>query len=231
VAQSHKMQAVGTLTSGIAHELNNPLNNITLTSHMMLEEFETLDAEEQREMIHDLIEESERAEAIVRNLLDFSRESGTELQPLDLTELVSDTIRLASNEIKVSGVKVNLKETEGLPRIHGDKQQLRQVFLNLLLNAVAASEKGSKVDIIVVPADEPGELAVKVIDFGTGIKDSIKDRIFDPFFTTKETGVGTGLGLSVSQGIVAKHGGRIRVSSREGEGSVFTVILPVTTMD
>ncbi len=231
VAQSHKMQAVGTLTSGIAHELNNPLNNITLTSHMMLEEFETLGAEEQREMIHDLIEESERAEAIVRNLLDFSRESGTQLQPLELTELVSDTVKLASNEIKVSGVKVALKETGGLPRIHGDKQQLRQVFLNLLLNAIAASEKGDKVEILIVPADEPGELAVKVIDFGSGIKDGIKDRIFDPFFTTKETGVGTGLGLSVSQGIVAKHGGRIRVSSREGEGSVFTVILPVTTID
>jgi two-component system NtrC family sensor kinase len=231
VVQSHKMQAVGTLTSGIAHELNNPLNNITLTSHMMLEDYEQLGDDELKEMVCDLMEESERAEYIVRNLLDFSRESGTQLQPLDLARLVDDTIKLASNEIKVSGVKVELKEAGSLPRIHGDKQQLRQVFLNLLLNAIAASEKGDRVDILVVPADEPGALAVKVIDFGTGIKDSIKDRIFDPFFTTKETGVGTGLGLSVSQGIVAKHGGRISVASREGEGATFTVILPVTTID
>ncbi len=231
VVQSHKMQAVGTLTSGIAHELNNPLNNLTLTSHMMLEEYGDLSDDERKEMIRDMIEESKRAEYIVRNLLDFSRESGTQLQPLDLAELISDTVKLASNEIKISGVKVELKETGSLPRIHGDKQQLRQVFLNLLLNAVAASDKGGRVDILVVPADEPGKLAVKVIDFGTGIEDSIMDRIFDPFFTTKETGVGTGLGLSVSQGIIAKHGGRISVTSRKGEGSTFTVILPVTTID
>lgn len=231
VVQSHKMQAIGTLTSGIAHELNNPLNNITLTSHMMVEEYEQLDDKERKEMIHDLIEESERAEYIVRNLLDFARESGTQLQPLDLAQLLDDTIKLATNEIKVSGVKVELKVTGSPPRIHGDKQQLRQVFLNLLLNAIAASEKRGKVELLLVPADEPEKLAVKVIDFGTGIKDSIKDRIFDPFFTTKETGVGTGLGLSVSQGIIAKHGGRISVVSREGQGSTFTVILPVTTID
>jgi two-component system NtrC family sensor kinase len=231
LVQSHKMQAVGTLTSGIAHELNNPLNNITLTSHMMLEEYVQLSDDELKDMIVDLIEESERAESIVRNLLDFSRESGTQLTPLDLTQLVKDTIRLATNEIKVSGVKLEYKDTGNLPRIHGDKQQLRQVFLNLLLNAIAASERGGRVEILVVPADEPGEIAVKVVDFGTGIKDRIKDRIFDPFFTTKETGAGTGLGLSVSQGIVAKHGGRISVSSREGQGSTFTVILPVTTID
>jgi two-component system NtrC family sensor kinase len=230
LVQSHKMQAVGTLTAGIAHELNNPLNNITLTTYSMLEEYDGLCDDERKEMVHDLIEESERAQAIVRNLLDFARESGTQLEPLDLRQLVKTTIKLAANEIKVSGVTVEYKDTGSLPRIHGDKQQLRQVFLNLILNALAASSKGDRLEILVLPADEPGEVAVKVVDFGTGIPESIQHRIFDPFFTTKEKDKGTGLGLSVSQGIIAKHGGRIRVSSQEGRGSTFTVILPVTTI-
>jgi signal transduction histidine kinase len=229
--QSHKMQAVGTLTAGVAHELNNPLNNITLTVHMLKEELVPKDDEDITEMIDDLIDEAARAQAIVRNLLDFARESGTTLEPLNLSELVRGTIKLAGNAIKGAGVRITFKETGSLPRIHGDRQQLRQVFLNLILNAIAASPKGGRIEILVLPADEPGEVAVKVVDSGSGIPDTILHRIFDPFFTTKDRQKGTGLGLSVSQGIVAKHGGRIRVSSREKEGSTFTVILPVTTID
>jgi two-component system, NtrC family, sensor kinase len=229
--QSHKMQAVGTLTAGVAHELNNPLNNITLTAHMLLEEYGPGGDENMREMIGDLIAESDRAKAIVRNLLDFARESGTQLEPLDLARLVGDTVKLAANELKVSGVRVVFKEMGNLPRIHGDMQQLRQVFLNLILNAAAASKKGDTIEILVLPADEPGEVAVKVVDTGEGIPEEIQHRIFDPFFTTKDRQKGTGLGLSVSEGIVAKHGGRIRMTSRVGKGSTFTVILPVTTID
>jgi len=228
--QSHKMRAVGTLTAGIAHELNNPLNNITLTSHMLMEDYETMDDGQRKEMVGDVISEAERARKIVRNLLDFARESGTQLEPLDLTTLLEDTIHLVGNQTKLAGIKIEFKAIEQLPRIHGDSQQLRQVFLNLLLNAIAASKKGDKIQVLALPADEPNEVAVKVIDFGTGIPKHIQNRIFDPFFTTKAKGKGTGLGLSVSQGIIAKHGGRIRVSSREGEGSTFTVTLPVTTI-
>lgn len=229
--QSHKMQAIGTLTAGVAHELNNPLNNITLTTHMMLEDYGPTGDEAIKEMIRDLIAESDRAKAIVRNLLDFARESGTQLEPLDLSLLIKNTVKLAKNEFKVSGVKIKVKETGALPRIHGDKQQLRQVFLNLILNAVSASKKGDCLEILILPADEPGAISVKVTDLGVGIPENNLHRIFDPFFTTKDRQKGTGLGLSVSQGIVAKHGGRIRVSSREGRGSTFTVILPVTTID
>jgi signal transduction histidine kinase len=228
--QSHKMRAVGTLTAGVAHELNNPLNNITLTTHMLLEDYESLDDAECREMIEDVIEEADRAKAIVSNLLDFARESGTKLEPLELNRLVQDTINLAANEVKLAGVKVEYRTSGNLPRIHGDRQQLRQVFLNLILNAVDASSKGGKIEILVLPADDPNEVAVKIIDFGSGIPESIRDRVFDPFFTTKDKGKGTGLGLSVSQGIIAKHGGQIRVTSHEGEGTTFTVSLPVTTI-
>jgi signal transduction histidine kinase len=228
--QSHKMRAVGTLTAGVAHELNNPLNNITLTTHMLLEDYATLDDAERTEMIGDVIEEADRAKAIVSNLLDFARESGTKLEPLELPRLVQDTINLAGNEIRLAGVSVEYRESGNLPRIHGDSQQLRQVFLNLILNAVDASSKGSKIEVLVLPADDPNEVAIKIIDFGSGIPEDIRDRIFDPFFTTKEKGKGTGLGLSVSQGIIAKHRGRIRVTSRQDEGTTFTVSLPVTTI-
>jgi two-component system NtrC family sensor kinase len=228
--QSHKMRAVGTLTAGVAHELNNPLNNISLSAHMLLEDYDTLSHEERKEMVVDVVKEAERSKKIIDNLLDFARESGSQLEPLDLAQLLRDTINLAANQIKLSGIKIEYHVTDNLPRIHGDSQQLRQVFLNLLLNAIDASEKGKKIQVLVLPADEPRYVAVKVIDFGKGIPEHILASIFDPFFTTKAKGKGTGLGLSVSQGIVAKHGGQIRVSSKEGEGSTFTVTLPITTI-
>ena len=228
--QSHKMRAVGTLTAGVAHELNNPLNNITLTAHMLLEDYQSLSDKDRKEMIEDVVSEAKRSKDIISNLLDFARESGTQLEPLDLKQLLKDTINLAANQIKLSGIRIEFQATDNLPRVHGDSQQLRQVFLNLILNAIDASAKGSKIQALVLPADEPNYVAVKIIDSGTGIPDHILNSIFDPFFTTKGKGKGTGLGLSVSQGIVAKHGGLIRVSSREGQGSTFTVTLPVTTI-
>ena len=228
--QSHKMRAVGTLTAGVAHELNNPLNNITLTADMLLEDYDSLDDEERKEMIADVVNEAGRSKKIISNLLDFARESSSQLEPLDLVQLLQETIDLASNQIKLSGIKIQLQAADNLPRIHGDIQQLEQVFLNLILNSIDASRKGSKIQVIIVPADDPHYLAVKVIDFGSGIPCNILNSIFDPFFTTKGKGKGTGLGLCVSQGIVGKHGGRIRVSSREGQGATFTVTLPVTTI-
>ncbi len=228
--QSHKMRAVGTLTAGVAHELNNPLNNITLTAHMLEEDYGSLDDEGRLEMIADVVAEAGRAKKIISNLLDFARETGSQLEPLDLPLLLRETIDLAANQIKLMGIKIEFSAAGHLPRVHGDSQQLRQVFLNLLLNAIDASQKGGKIQVLVVPADEPNYVAVKVIDTGSGIPAHILPSIFDPFFTTKGRGKGTGLGLSVSQGIVAKHGGRILVSSQPGQGTTFSVVLPVTTI-
>jgi two-component system, NtrC family, sensor kinase len=228
--QSHKMRAVGTLTAGIAHELNNPLNNITLTAHMLLEDYQSLSDDERKEMAEDIVGEAKRSKHIISNLLDFARESGSQLEPLDLSQLLSDTINLSANQIKISGIRIEFQATDNLPRIHGDSQQLRQVFLNLILNAIDASKKGDRIQVMVLPADDPNYVAVKVIDSGSGIPDHILGSIFDPFFSTKGKGKGTGLGRSVSQGIVGKHGGLIRVTSREGKGSTFSVTLPVTTI-
>jgi two-component system, NtrC family, sensor kinase len=229
LVQSHKLRAVGTLTAGVAHELNNPINNITLTAHMLLEDYKDLPDEERLEMIRDLATQSDRAQAIVRNLLDFARESESKIEPLDLGQLLRETISLAGNQIKLSKTRLDADILPNLPRMHGDRQQLSQVFLNILLNALDVTPQGGRIEISVT-SEEPNFLAVKITDNGPGIPDHILPNIFDPFFTTKSKGKGTGLGLSVSQGIVARHGGEIRVASKVGVGTSFAVILPVTTI-
>jgi two-component system NtrC family sensor kinase len=227
--QTHKMRAVGTLTAGVAHELNNPMNNIMLTVHMLMEDYAELSDDERLEMVKDVADETNRAKHIVGNLLDFARESASTIKTLNLEKLLRDTIHLADNQVRMAGIKIELQVTENLPPIHGDGQKLQQVFLNLILNAVDASPKGSKIQVMALPYDKSDHVAVKVVDYGQGIPNHILPSIFDPFFTTKAKGKGTGLGLSVSQGIIAKHGGKILVSSEENSGSIFTVVLPVTT--
>lgn len=226
---SHKLRAVGTLTAGIAHELNNPINNITLTAHVLKEDYNELSDGERLEMIEDLISQADRSQSIIRNLLDFAREGESKIEPLELGQLIQETVRLAGNQIKLSGAHLDVSILPNLPRIHGDHQQLSQVFLNILLNALDIIPKGGRIQISVANED-PNFLAAKITDNGPGIPEHILPNIFDPFFTTKTQGKGTGLGLSVSQGIVARHGGQIRVSSKTGVGTTFTIILPVTTI-
>ena len=230
LVRSHKLRAVGTLTAGIAHELNNPLNNITLTSAMLEEDYKDLDDEERLDMVRDLTTQAERATRMVRNLLDFARESEIESELLDVGELIDETLQLTSNEIKLNKAKVKCRVKENLPPIHGDKQHLSQVFLNLILNALDAMPSGGILEVEVGKSDEPGYIAVDVKDSGAGIPDHIVTSIFDPFFTTKHRGKGTGLGLSVSLGIVKKHGGDICVESKVGKGTTFTVLLPMTAI-
>jgi len=228
MVESHKLRAIGNLTAGVAHELNNPINNMMLTAHSLLEDYKELSEEELVEMINDLINETERSRSIVRNLLDFARESESTSEPLDLGVLVRQTIKLTENQIKVSGAKIDVTVQSDLPSIRGDKQKLKQVFLNLILNAVDAVGKDGIIKIDVEKSASPGFLAVHVLDNGCGIPAHILPYIFDPFFTSKAPGKGTGLGLSVSHGIVNMHGGRITVSSDEGKYSRFTVLLPTT---
>jgi len=229
LVQSHKLRAVGNLTAGVAHELNNPINNISLTAHLLLEDYQDLPDEERLEMIQDLISQADRSRGIIRNLLDFARESESKIEPLELGQIIQETVRLAGNQIKISGAHLDVSVLPHLPRIHGDHQQLTQVFLNILLNAIDIIPKGGRIQLSVAHED-PNFLSVKITDNGPGIPKHILPNVFDPFFTTKTKGKGTGLGLSVSQGIVARHGGQIRVSSQEGIGTTFTVILPITTI-
>ncbi len=227
LVQSHKLRAVGTLTAGVAHELNNPINNIMLTAEMLKEDYTTLSDAERLEMVDDLVGEAGRSQKIVRNLLDFAREGEMETESLDMAELLRRTAGLAANQIKLTGAKILMDIPENLPPVYGDKQSLSQVFLNLLLNALDAVQKGGCVRISAGGGKEdPGYVSVRVSDDGHGIPPHVLPYIFDPFFTTKSKGKGTGLGLSVSLGIVRQHGGDIRVQSSPQEGTTFTVLLP-----
>jgi two-component system, NtrC family, sensor kinase len=227
VAQSHKLQAIGTLTAGVAHELNNPINNIMLTACTLLEDDGSTDDEERRKMSRDLVHEAERAQRIVRNLLDFARESEMRSELLHVDDLVEKTLRLVANQIKLARVKVVRALADNLPPVHGDAQQLTQVLVNIVLNALDSMQPGGILTLSTRQGLVRDFLSIELSDTGIGIPDHLLPIVFDPFYTTKPTGKGTGLGLSVSLGIVQRHGGEIRVRSQTGEGTTFTIVLPV----
>ncbi|MBW2026235.1 MAG: HAMP domain-containing protein [Deltaproteobacteria bacterium] len=221
-----ELESIGTFTSGIAHELNNPLNNISLTAETLLEESDTLDKGESKEMILDIINQASRASEVVRNLLDFSRTEAPSLTKLEVKEVVQKTVNLIRNQLMIVGVKLECNTPERIPPIRGNLHNLEQVFLNLLLNAIQAMPNGGKITIGVREAED-GYVAIEVSDTGVGIKPEALEKIFDPFYTTKPAGRGTGLGLSIVYGIVKKHGGYVEVKSEVNVGTTFTVYLPV----
>jgi two-component system NtrC family sensor kinase len=227
LVQSRKIAAVGTLTSGIAHELNNPINNIVLTAESLKEDFPDLDQEEAMGLIQDILIQSERASEIVKGLLDFSRSERPEFESLSLNDLVHDTLKLVRNQLTLSGIQVEENLPGDLPQVHGERKTLQQVFLNLFINAIQAMLDGGTLSIRAYPSQDGQWVKVEVADTGMGIEAEHLPRIFDPFYTTKQVGRGTGLGLSVTYGIVEKHGGHIEVQSQKGQGATFTVILPV----
>ncbi len=227
LVQSHRLQAMGTLTAGVAHELNNPINNLMLSAAALQEDYADLDDAERMDIAADLVRECERARDIVRNLLDFARESDVELTPLDVEQLVGDTLQLASNHVKLANVKVQGEVEENVPPVYGDRHQLTQVFLNLVLNALDAMPDGGVLTITLEKSADRSFVHVRFADTGIGIPEQQLGKIFDPFFSTKKQARGTGLGLSVSLGIIEQHGGDIRVESEVGSGTTFTVSLPV----
>lgn len=230
LVQSHKLRAIGTLVAGVAHELNNPLNNSMLTASILKEDYDLIDDKDKLEMIDDLIHETERSQRIVRELLDFARESETNIKALKVDEILKDSIRLVANQMKMAKVKMEVAIHEELPPIHGDEQMLKQVFVNLILNAVDALPPRGTISMSIHKDDKAGFVVVNISDDGPGIPEHIKDRIFEPFFTTKSKGKGTGLGLSVSRGIIRKLGGYITLESELGKGTTFSVGLPTTLM-
>jgi len=225
--KAHKLKAVGTLTAGVAHELNNPINNIMLTASMLQEDYHDLDEEERLDMVNDLVEQAERSQNIVRNLLEFAREGEITTHLFQLKDILEETLQLVSNQLKLSKVKVNRRFNPTLPSVSGDKQQLAQVFLNLVLNAIDAMPNGGTLTIETNTTREADYIRTDFTDTGIGIPNYVLPDIFDPFFTTKSHSKGTGLGLSVSLAIIRNHGGDIRVSSQENKGTTFSVLLPM----
>jgi len=226
LVESHKMRAIGSLVAGVAHELNNPLNNIMLTAASIQEDFKDLDEEEKLDMLNDILEEAERSRKIVRNLLDFARESETTIKSLSIEDVVKKSIGLVSNQVKLAKVRLETNIPENLPPIYSDEQLLSQVLVNIMLNAVDVLPEKGKISVSVSSNQKDGYLSVNITDNGPGMAEHVLQRIFEPFFTTKPEGKGTGLGLSVSRGIIEQLGGHIRVKSEVGKGTVFDVMIP-----
>jgi two-component system NtrC family sensor kinase len=226
VVQSRKIAAIGTFTSGIAHELNNPINNIYLTAETLLEEYTNLSDAEANELILDVLNQADRAGEIVKNLLDFSRNERPSFTDLNIAVVIDSTVKLVKNQIMLAGIGLERNIPSDVPAIRGNLRNLQHVFLNLLLNAIQAMPGGGSIGV-AASQESPDYIRVDVKDTGIGIKPEDLERIFDPFFTTKSVGRGTGLGLSVTYSIVKAHGGYIEVGSEVNVGTTFSVFLPV----
>jgi two-component system NtrC family sensor kinase len=223
------MSALGQLVSGVAHELNNPLSVIIGYGQLLLSR-EVPDS--MRRPVELMVAQGDRMAKIVRNLLFFARQRPPERAAVNLQTVVEQTLALRINQLTLSGITVETTFAPELPEITGDAQQLEQVFLNLLLNAEQAILEAKPQGRIVVRtrvSDGGDTVCAEVIDDGPGIASDALPRVFEPFFTTKMVGSGTGLGLSVSYGILEEHGGRLTVQSRSGE-TIFTVELPVSRL-
>ncbi|MGD8470546.1 MAG: HAMP domain-containing sensor histidine kinase [Desulfobacterales bacterium] len=224
IIHSRKIASLGTLVSGVAHELNNPINNIILTIDSLMGGRKITD-ERRLAMLNDILSQAMRASEIVKNLLDFSRSDRTHMEDLDIVKVLQETIQISENQITVNNIKLRVDFATDLPVVKGNRQALQQVFINLLTNAVHAMPSGGEL-LVRTKRGNDRKIVIMVRDTGSGIPEEHLPRIFDPFFTTKEVGTGTGLGLSVSYGIIKKHGGIITVNSSPGKGSIFTIMLP-----
>jgi two-component system NtrC family sensor kinase len=222
--ESDRLAAVGELVAGVAHEVNNPLSSISAFAQLMLRD-PALSAA-QRESVEVIRAETLRASQVVKDLLAFARRSEPQSEPLDLAGVVSRTLRMRTYQLNAARVTVETQFARDLPAVIGDARQLQQVCLNLLTNAVQAMEADGGGTIRVTTAVEDGHVVLSVSDTGRGIPPEARARIFEPFFTTKREGEGTGLGLSVSYGIVAAHGGTIEVAETSERGTTFRVTLP-----
>ncbi|SDO56329.1 sensor histidine kinase [Desulforhopalus singaporensis] len=226
IVQSRKLAAVGILASGIAHEVNNPLNNISLTAEALIEERGQMDPADEEEMLLDILSEVTRASKVVNNLLDFSRSHGKMVfEPVDVIQMLKTTLKLIRNQIMLARVTLKTDFPQGECWINGDLDSLKQIFINLCLNAIQAMPDGGLLSLSIVFHHE-NMVTILVKDTGYGMSPEVIEKIFVPFYTTKSTGQGTGLGLSVVYGIIKKHNGFIEVNSNVDNGTVFAVSFP-----
>lgn len=238
--QSEKMAAVGQLSAGVAHELNNPLGGILGYAQYTLEKLNKKpfaentdkDFESYKKYLKDIEAQARRCKTIVQNLLKFSRSSAKiDLAEVDVNNVLLETITLTEHQLTMSKIHLTTDLQPQIPIIRGNAGMLQQVFTNIIINALHAMGSGGS--LLITSRHSPGlgefsgAVEISFADTGCGIPPEIQRNIFEPFFTTKPIGKGTGLGLSVSYGIVKEHGGEIKVDSIEGCGATFTIILPV----
>ena len=225
MAQSERLASLGMLAAGVAHEINNPLGGILALTALTVEDLP--EQHPNRPNLEEVVRQAERCRTIVRGLLEFSRQSELQLEVVDLNKVLEDTLALVAKQAAFFNVEVVRDQMEDLPPIAGDRSQLSQVILNLVVNAVQAMQERGTLTITTRfdPANDAVEMAFA--DTGRGIAPEDLGRVFDPFFTTKTDGQGTGLGLSIAYGIVTRHHGTITVESEVGRGTTFRIRLPV----
>ena len=221
---AEKMASIGMLSAGIAHEINTPLTGISSYCQFILD---YPDNEENIELIKKIQHQVQRANRIIRTLLDFSRQKGEQPMELDIDKLIDESLALIEHKIKKKNIKI-IKNIKVKSKIFGFSTRLQQLFINLLINSSDAMNKEESI-ININAYEENGEIDIEIIDNGKGIEKEHLNKIFEPFFTTKETGKGTGLGLSISYNIVKEHYGDINVFSEVDKGTKFVIVLPLIT--
>jgi two-component system, NtrC family, sensor kinase len=222
MSQTEKLTSLGLLAAGVAHEVNTPLAVISNYIQMLARQMP--EGDPRQGIIDKIVKQTFRASEIVNNLLNFSRTSATEVADIDVNRVVEETLSLVAHPLKTSQIQVVKQLGETLPAVRGSANKLQQVFLNLFLNARDAMPSGGMLEVRT--SAHNGSVEVEVADTGAGIPREHIHRIFDPFFTTKANGRGTGLGLSVSYGIIKEHAGKIDVRSTPGKGTSFHVEFP-----
>jgi PAS domain S-box-containing protein len=226
--QAARLAGVGELAASIAHELNNPLGTVSLRVEGLLAK--TPQEDPRRKPLEIIEGEVERMAGLVSNLLQFSRAGRDQVSTVDVCEEVAKTVDLVSHHLRKKRVRVEPEFAPGVSAIHADRQQLRQVLLNLFTNAADAMPDGGRLTPRVRPGSLPGEVPaviVEVTDTGGGIPPELLSKVFDPFFTTKEEGKGTGLGLAICRRIVDQHHGKMEVESQVGRGTTIRIALPI----
>jgi len=224
LVQVQKLASLGRLTSGVAHELNNPLNNISTSVQILIEELEDDDLEYKKELLIGAEKEVERSKEIVKSLLEFARERSLTLKQAYFKDLVNNAIKRVKSQVP-DNVILKVEVPDDIQATVGPLG-IERVLINLIVNAVQAMKNGGEVTVKACKQESNSGFYFRVIDTGEGIPKEIISKIFDPFFTTKEIGKGTGLGLSIIYGIIEQHGGKIKVSSEVGKGTTFICFLP-----
>ncbi|MGD2081120.1 MAG: HAMP domain-containing sensor histidine kinase, partial [Nitrospirota bacterium] len=220
IVQSEKLASLGTLVFGVAHELNNPISNISTSCQILKEELEDGDPEHRRELLEQIEAESDRARDVVGTLLEYSRSK--EKKRFNLHRAVAESIRLLRVEVPAKA-RVEVQVPEDI-ELFADKQKIQQMVINLVKNAVDALGDGG--EIVITAGKGPGQVQLAVRDSGRGMDEETLSKVFDPFFSGKKAGKGYGLGLFIVHNIVEEHGGTISVESSPGHGTMFTITLP-----
>ena len=224
LGRTEKLAAIGELVAGVAYELNNPLTGISTFAQLLLED--KLQGE-QFESVSLIKREADRAITVIRDLLLFARKTEARDVIVDINTIVKHTVRLRALASRSSGIEVHMRLDDSNPKVRGDEQKLQQVLLNLLVNAESAMEAAEIRHLNVTTQRKQGAVEIVISDTGHGMPESVLERVFEPFFTTKAPGEGTGLGLSVSYGIIQQHEGTITVDSTPEMGTTFTILLPL----